>query len=94
MACTIPAIPSEQLRRRCAPEELRFQTTADVGAAQTARGQTRALLALELAVSIKSAGHNVFVMGTAGSGRHAAVEQAIRTSAVHRPAPSADSCAL
>jgi predicted ATP-dependent protease len=88
MARTIPALPAEQLRRRCPPEELRFLTTAEVGAAQTSRGQARALTALELAVSIKSTGHNVFVMGAAGSGRHAAVEQAIRAAAVQRPAPS------
>jgi len=88
MARVTPALPAEQLRRRCRPEEFPFQTTADVGAAQTSRVQTRALKALDLAVSIKSAGHNVFVMGTAGSGRHAAVEQTIRTAAVHRPAPS------
>lgn len=87
----VPAIPSlnpEQLRRRCPPELIGFQTTTDLQAEHAAIGQERALAALELGVSIKSAGHNVFVMGSAGSGRHAAVERAIGAAAARRSRPS------
>jgi predicted ATP-dependent protease len=84
-------LTAEQLCRRCAPEQLGFRTTADIDAGDVTLGQDRALAALRLAVSIRSAGHNVFVMGSAGSGRHAAVERAIRAAATTR-APAPDWC--
>jgi predicted ATP-dependent protease len=85
------ALRSEQLRRRCAPEQLGFRTTAEVAGADATLGQERALAALDLAVAIRSPGHNVFVIGTPGSGRHAAVERAIGAAAAGRP-PAPDWC--
>jgi hypothetical protein len=87
MARTITALQPEHLCRRCPPEQLGFHTTAEVEVAHAPLGQERALAALELGVSIKSAGHNVFVIGPAGSGRHMAVERAIRAAAAHRARP-------
>lgn len=84
-------LTAEQLRRRCAPDQLGFRTTAEIAAGDVTLGQDRAMAALRLAVSMKSAGHNVFVMGTAGSGRHAAVERAIRAASTTR-APAPDWC--
>jgi lon-related putative ATP-dependent protease len=76
------------LRRSCAAASLGFQTTAELGGADATLGQQRALAALDLAVAIRSPGHNVFVIGTPGSGRHAAVERAIGEAAARREPPS------
>jgi predicted ATP-dependent protease len=88
MAAAIPSLNPEQLRRRCPPELLGFRTTAELKTEHAAIGQQRALAALALSVAIKSAGHNVFVMGPTGSGRHAAVEGALRAAAARRQRPS------
>lgn len=81
------------LNRRCHPEEFAFRTTAELTAPQPGFGQSRALAALELGVSIGAAHHNVFVMGQPGSGRHSAVQRYLEDVAASRP-PPADWCYL
>lgn len=71
-------------RHRLAPESLRwtceptdhpsFAPDAEVGAA---RGQSRAVEALELGLSIDAPGFNVYVAGDSGTGRTFAVRQAL-----------------
>jgi lon-related putative ATP-dependent protease len=85
------AIAPERLKTRCRTEELDFQTTADLAGAEATPAQQRALAALELGVQIDSAGHNVYVMGIPGSGRHVAVQRHLEQAAAHR-APADDWC--
>ena len=81
------AIPVERLNRRCRIEEFEFRTTADIAESDATLAQERALSALELGVQITAAGHNVFVMGVPGSGRHAAVRRYLERISGTRPAP-------
>lgn len=80
-------IPTEHLSRRCKAEEFPFRTTAEMPESDATLGQERALSALDLAVRISAAEHNVFVMGTPGSGRHPAVERHLERAAKSRPPP-------
>ena len=86
-------VPAERLNRRCAPEELAFTTTADIADPDGTLAQERALGALELGVRIEAADHNIFLMGTPGSGRHLFVQRCLERAAAARPAPS-DWCYL
>jgi lon-related putative ATP-dependent protease len=94
------AVAIEQLKRRCRAEELDFKSTAELAEAVpepvTSDGnllQLRALAALELGVQMASPGHNVYVMGQPGSGRHAAVRVFLERFAARRPPPD-DWCYL
>lgn len=80
-------IPAERLISRCNPADLPFQTTADVTDSQTTITQERALGALRLGVQIGSCGHNVYVMGAPGTGRHAVVRHELEREAAARPPP-------
>lgn len=96
MSPTLPStreIPTEHLSRRCRAEEFPFRTTAEMPQAEATLGQERALSALDLAVQITAAAHNVFVMGTPGSGRHPAVQGHLERAAASRPPPN-DWCYL
>lgn len=86
-------IPVERLTRRCRAEELAFATTAEIEEPDGTLAQERALGALELGVRIEAAGHNVFVMGEPGSGRHLFVQRYLEQAAAARAAPS-DWCYL
>jgi predicted ATP-dependent protease len=86
-------VATENLSRRCRAEEFRFRTTAEMPQEEGTLGQERALSALDLAVQIAAAEHNVFVMGTPGSGRHAAVQRHLARAAASRPPPN-DCCYL
>lgn len=94
------AVPIAQLKRRCLPDSLGFVTTKELftsaGQESTASPppiQARALASLALGVGITSAGHNVYVMGLPGSGRHAAVREYLERIAPTRTAPD-DWCYL
>ena len=82
-----PEVPLERLNRRCLPAELAFQTTAELPDPQPGFGQSRALAALELGVRVSAAHHNIFVMGSPGSGRHPTVQRYLEGIAATRPAP-------
>jgi predicted ATP-dependent protease len=77
----------QQLITRCDPAALGFATTAEVTAPETDVVQERALAALRLGMRIGSYGHNVYVMGLPGSGRHAVVRQELEREAATRAAP-------
>ncbi len=79
-------LPS-QLLTHCDPAVLGFGTTAEVPATDGALVQARALGALRLGMRIGSWGHNVYVMGQPGSGRHAIVRAELEREAATRPPP-------
>ena len=62
-------VPVEQLRWRCDPQMLPFETTATVEPCEEIIGQERALEAIRTGLDINSIGYNVFVTGLAGTGR-------------------------
>ena len=82
------ALAAAQLNRRCRPEELPFRTTAEIADTDGILIQERAVAALSLGVRMRSWSHNVYVMGTPGSGRHAAVRYELEREAAGRPRPT------
>ncbi len=81
------AVAPEQLRRRVDPTQLPL-TTADVTPLEDTIGQPRAIDAIAFGLEISSPGYNIFVAGSAGSGRESAVNDFLRRFAPTRPKPS------
>src|SRR4030043_1123624 len=67
-------VPVEQLRWRCNPDTLAFETTESCQPCEDIIGQERALEAIRLGLDIKSVGYNVFVTGLAGTGRFTTIK--------------------
>ncbi len=69
------------LYHRCDPQELGFETTAELPQLTEAIGQQRASDAVEFGIGITRQGYNLFVMGPAGAGKHALVRQYLERKA-------------
>ncbi|HEY5763907.1 MAG TPA: ATP-binding protein, partial [Rhodocyclaceae bacterium] len=82
-----PPLAAERLRRRCDPAELGFATTAEVEEPVDIVDQSRAIDAVRFGIAIKRAGFNLFVLGSPGSGRHAAVRRLLLARAADEPVP-------
>ncbi|MDT8321203.1 MAG: AAA family ATPase, partial [Xanthomonadales bacterium] len=80
-------LPAEMLYRHCDPDQFSFETTADLEKLSEIPGQERATEAIHFATEIDVDGHNVFVLGPAGSGRHRFVKQFLEKKAATRPVP-------
>jgi lon-related putative ATP-dependent protease len=76
-----------ELYRRTDPDQLGFQTTADVSPLTGPLGQTDGLSALEFGFSMRAAGYNTFVLGESGSGRRTFVLEALTAHAARQPTP-------
>ncbi|MHC4410815.1 MAG: AAA family ATPase [Planctomycetota bacterium] len=62
-------LPADQLRWRCDPALLPFETTEEVEALPGVVGQDSAVAALRFGLEIDSPGQNIFVRGLTGTGR-------------------------
>ncbi|MDH3263267.1 MAG: AAA family ATPase, partial [Paracoccaceae bacterium] len=69
------------------PGKLGFRTTAELEPLDTWPGQERALGAIRLAARVPQPRFNLFVLGTPGSGRHAATRAELSRAAATRPRP-------
>jgi ATP-dependent Lon protease len=69
MTSAIPALPTEQLRWRCAPDRFDFETTESVDPVLGIIGQQNAVDALSFGLEISAPGQNIFVRGLSGTGR-------------------------
>jgi len=67
-------VPLEQLRWRCDPDTLPFETTATIQPCEEIIGQDRALEAIRVGLDITSIGYNIFVTGLAGTGRFTTIK--------------------
>jgi predicted ATP-dependent protease len=85
------ALPADALRRRCAPDALPFDTTADLDAARHVVGQERAVEALSFGMGMARDGYNVFALGPSGTGRRAVVRRLVRERAADED-PAGDWC--
>jgi lon-related putative ATP-dependent protease len=65
----------EKLRWRLDPATLSFETTRDLKPLSEIIGQERGVAAFRFGINIDKPGYNVFVTGTAGSGRMATVKK-------------------
>src|SRR2546423_3522831 len=84
-------LPLAQLRWRCEPSRLPFETTAQAERREGFIGQERALRALKMGVELSAPGYNVFVCGLAGTSRGGTIAHMIEE--LHPPTkPSLDRC--
>jgi ATP-dependent Lon protease len=67
-------VPVEQLRWRCDPEGLPFETTENIQPCDDIIGQERALESIRVGLDIHSIGYNIFVTGLAGTGRFTTIK--------------------
>jgi ATP-dependent Lon protease len=67
-------VPMNQLRWRCDPNTLPFETTETIQPCQEVIGQERGLEAIRVGVDINSIGYNIFVTGLAGTGRFTTIK--------------------
>jgi len=80
-------LPPSALFAPCDPTTLPFATTAEVEARDEIVGQTQALRALELGLSLRVVGYNLFVVGEPQTGKHSIVRRLIAARAVTEPTP-------
>jgi ATP-dependent Lon protease len=77
-APTAVPLPPDQLRWRCDPSRIPFETTADAPQIEGMIGQDRALRALKLGVELDAKGYNMFVCGMAGTSRGGMIARMIK----------------
>jgi lon-related putative ATP-dependent protease len=77
----------EALFTRCNPQDLSFETTAELEDLAEIPGQDRATQAMQFATEIDVDGHNVYVLGPPGVGRHLFVRQLLEKRAAARAVP-------
>ena len=70
---SLPALSAEQLASVCNPDELTFESTAEVADLEGILGQARALEAIRFGLAAQRPGYNLFAMGANGIGKHSAV---------------------
>jgi lon-related putative ATP-dependent protease len=83
----IAPLKAEQLYPRCDPDQLKFETTAELALLEDGIGQERAVEALRFGLGMRHKGYNLFVLGPAGTGRHALVERQVSVRAAAEPVP-------
>ncbi len=69
----------EELRWKCDPEILEFDSTQDIKPIEGILGQERALKAMRLGVEMRAPGYNIFICGMSGSGKATTVKQMLET---------------
>ena len=84
-------LDAQALYRACDLSLLEFSTTAELPPVRAGIGQDRAVEAVRFAVDIDRPGFNLFVLGEAGSGRHALVRRLLEEKASSLP-PAGDWC--
>lgn len=86
-------IPFESLRRCCKPDEITYDSTAQVSPLRDFIGQERAIKAMQFGLTMKAPGYNIYVAGPPGTGKSTYV-QTVLTQAAARMAVPDDWCFL
>ena len=81
----------DSLSRHFVPEELPFETTAELKEEVDVVGQPRAVAALEFGLGMVEAGYHIFALGAPSTGKQTLVLQTLRNQAGLRQTP-ADLC--
>ena len=84
----VKKLESEELYRRCDPEQFEFETTADIKDLAELIGQPRAVEAVNFGVGIQQDGYNLFALGPAGTGKQALIRHYIESRASAEKVPS------
>ena len=80
MSSVQPLTP-EAMCRRCDPDRFSFATTAELEDLPGVIGQGRAIDAIRFGIGIRNPGYNLYVLGPAGIGKHAAVRHLLEERA-------------
>ncbi|SEP19833.1 Lon protease family protein [Nitrosovibrio sp. Nv6] len=78
---TLSPLDHQLLRSPCDPDQLGFQTTADLEDLTEIIGQVRAMDAVHFGASIRHEGYNLFVLGPSGMGKKSSVQQFLEKKA-------------
>ncbi|NIQ37265.1 MAG: AAA family ATPase [Proteobacteria bacterium] len=68
----------DQLRWRCDPDRLEFESTKDLEACKEIIGQPRATEAIRVGLEIEGFGYNIFVTGLVGTGRNTTIKRLLQ----------------
>ncbi|MBL1213819.1 MAG: AAA family ATPase [Ignavibacteriae bacterium] len=68
----------EDLKWKCNPDELGFESTSNVKPIDGIVGQERAVKALKLGVDLRSPGYNIFLTGLSGTGKATTVKKMLQ----------------
>ncbi|MEZ4767523.1 MAG: AAA family ATPase [Caldilineales bacterium] len=88
MPTTPRELTADQLRRRCSPDDLTFQSTADLELLDDIIGQERATRAIEFGLDIPYYGYNIFALGPSGAGKTTTITQYLERKAATLPIPN------
>ncbi|UHD15217.1 Lon protease family protein [Thiocapsa bogorovii] len=77
----IASLESSELYRRCDPEQLLFETTADLEVRDGLIAQDRAIAAVRFGIGIHHEGYNLFALGPSGTGKYALIRRALEERA-------------
>ncbi len=80
----IKPLEPKQLYHRCDLGQLLFETTADLEPLSETIGQQRVLESIQFGVGMQHEGYNLYVMGSAGLGRHTIVRRELESQAKGR----------
>ncbi len=80
-------LDAKELSRRCDPDLLGFETTAELDDLREVIGQPRAVAAVRFGVGMEREGYNVYALGPEGMGKHALARRFVEESAASKPAP-------
>ncbi len=83
----ISELRPEELRLRCDPSTLGFETTQELSPWEGVIGQERAVKALEFGLSIKKDGYNIYACGIPGTGKASIVRSMVERFAQREPTP-------
>lgn len=84
----IHELKSEELYRTCNPEDLGFDTTADIEEEIKFFGQDRASKAIDFGMNVSQSGYNIFVLGPTGTGKREIIQQYFEEKAKTDSTPS------
>ena len=84
----VSKLESDELYRRCDPEQFAFDTTEDLEDLAQLVGQPRAVEAVNFGVGIQQNGYNLFALGPAGTGKQAFIQHYIESRASAEQVPS------
>jgi len=74
----------DKLYQHCELHALNFKSTSELQSLPTIIGQSRALESVDFGANISGNGYNIFVMGSAGSGKYTLVKRFLDEHAKHR----------
>lgn len=76
-----------QLKNGCFPDDLSFQTTAEIAPLEGVIGQERAVKAFDFGLAVKMKGYNIYMAGPSGTGKTTYARSSTERLAATEPVP-------